>query len=309
MHFPIAGIECHPIIPPLVAFIVSFFGSMGGISGAFLLLPFQMSFLGYTHPSVSATNQLYNTVAIPSGVWRFIKEGRMLWPLTVVIIVGTLPGVFIGAIIRATWLPDATNFKLFAACVLLYIGGRMLRDLMHPSLKQHKAMSTMDIKTEAHQGMHTAQTNIHNIQWNMQRVQYTFQGEEFSFPVRGIFSITLLVGIIGGIYGIGGGAFLSPLFMSFFGLPIYTVAGASLMGTLITSIAGVIFYISIAPWYPHLSMQPDWFLGILFGLGGAAGMYIGARCQRYVPAKYIKYILITVLLGTAGQYIIQFLAE
>ena len=70
MYFPIAGIEVNPIVPPLVAFVVSFFTSMGGVSGAFLLLPFQMSFLGYTTPSVSATNQLFNIVAIPSGVIR-----------------------------------------------------------------------------------------------------------------------------------------------------------------------------------------------------------------------------------------------
>jgi uncharacterized membrane protein YfcA len=50
---------------------------MGGISGAFLLLPFQMSVLGYTNPSVSATNQFYNVVATPGGVWRlYLDSGR-----------------------------------------------------------------------------------------------------------------------------------------------------------------------------------------------------------------------------------------
>ena len=90
MYFPVAGIEVNPIVPPLVAFVVSFFTSMGGVSGAFLLLPFQMSFLGYTTPSVSATNQLFNIVAIPSGVIRYIREGRMVWPLTVVVILGKI---------------------------------------------------------------------------------------------------------------------------------------------------------------------------------------------------------------------------
>ncbi|MFZ3047628.1 MAG: TSUP family transporter, partial [Desulfatirhabdiaceae bacterium] len=82
MLFQTAGIEVSPWIPPLVAFAISFFTSMGGVSGAFLLLPFQMSFLGYVNPSVSATNQLYNIVAIPSGVYRYWREGRMVWPLT-----------------------------------------------------------------------------------------------------------------------------------------------------------------------------------------------------------------------------------
>ena len=93
MFFQTAGIEISIWIPPLVAFVISFFTSMGGVSGAFLLLPFQMSFFGYIHPSVSATNQLFNIVAIPSGVYRYCKEGRMVWPLTWVVVVGTLPGV------------------------------------------------------------------------------------------------------------------------------------------------------------------------------------------------------------------------
>ncbi|MFA6499933.1 MAG: sulfite exporter TauE/SafE family protein, partial [Desulfurivibrionaceae bacterium] len=96
MLFATAGIEVAPWIPPLVAFAISFFTSMCGVSGAFLLLPFQMSFLGYTNPSVSATNQVFNIVAIPSGVYRYWREGRVVWPLTWIVVFGTLPGVFIG---------------------------------------------------------------------------------------------------------------------------------------------------------------------------------------------------------------------
>ena len=130
MHFEVSGVNTWVFLPPLIAFIVSFFTSMGGVSGAFLLLPFQMTFFGYTHPSVSATNQLFNIVAIPSGVYRYVKEGRMVWPLTWIVISGTLPGVFIGAIIRVSYLPDPKHFKLFAAGVLLYIGIKMVRDLL-----------------------------------------------------------------------------------------------------------------------------------------------------------------------------------
>ena len=130
MFFQTAGIEVVPWIPPWVAFVVSFFTSMGGVSGAFLLLPFQMSFLAYTNPSVSATNQVFNIVAIPSGVYRYWREGRMVWPLTWVVIAGTLPGVFIGAVVRVAYLPNPKHFKLFAAGVLLYIGLKMIRDLL-----------------------------------------------------------------------------------------------------------------------------------------------------------------------------------
>ncbi|MEG2172255.1 MAG: sulfite exporter TauE/SafE family protein [Desulfovibrionaceae bacterium] len=312
MYFPTAGIECHPLIPPLVALVVSFVTSMGGVSGAFLLLPFQMSFLGYTNPSVSATNQFYNVVAIPSGVYRFIKEGRMVWPLTCVVIIGTLPGVFIGALIRVNWLPDASNFKLFAAVVLLYIGGRMVRDLYAkaPVSGVQSAESRFQdlIKNFQHKAQTegTALPRVRIVRWNSRLVEYEFYGEQFTFPVRGVFLLTFIVGIVGGVYGIGGGAIISPFFVSFFGLPVYTVAGAALMGTFITSVAGVLFYMLIAPYYPQLSVAPDWTLGLLLGIGGMCGMYLGARCQKFVPAKYIKIILAIILIGTSFQYTLQF---
>ena len=81
MIFPVSGVEVNPLIPPLIALVVSTFTSMGGVSGAFLLLPFQVSVLNFTSPAVSPTNLVYNIVAIPSGVYRFIREGRMNWPV------------------------------------------------------------------------------------------------------------------------------------------------------------------------------------------------------------------------------------
>ena len=110
MYFPTAGIECNPLVPFAVALGISFFTSMGGISGAFLLLPFQMSVLGYTNPSVSATNQFFNVLACPSGIWRYWREGRLVWPLAFTIAAGTLPGVFIGAIVRINLLPNPQSF-------------------------------------------------------------------------------------------------------------------------------------------------------------------------------------------------------
>lgn len=312
MYFETAGIEVAPWIPPLVAFVISFFTSMGGVSGAFLLLPFQMSFLGYTNPSVSSTNQLFNIVAIPSGVYRFIKEGRMVWPLTWVVVIGTLPGVLIGAIVRVAYLPNPKNFKLFAACVLLYIGARMVMDLLKKSTGDDKNKSEQRFQELMKQHRKKSELagkeipSVKVLELSVKRIRYEFYGEEFNISVWGIMSLSFIVGIIGGVYGIGGGAIIAPFFVSVFGLPVYTVAGAALMGTFVTSVAGVIFYQAIAPLYPNMSVAPDWFLGILFGLGGMAGIYLGARCQKHVPAKAIKWMLGAIIVYTASKYLFDF---
>jgi uncharacterized membrane protein YfcA len=317
MYFSTAGIEVVPWVPPLVALAISFFTSMGGVSGAFLILPFQMSFLGYTNPSVSATNHLFNIVAIPSGVYRYIREGRMVWPLTWVVIIGTLPGVFIGAIIRIAYLPNPKTFKLFAALVLLYIGARMLRDLVRKAAPgMDKASSEKRFQElvrqyrergEASQGVQgEALPAVRITHFNYKRLGYEFYGEHFDIPIWGIFALSFIVGIVGGIYGIGGGAIIAPFFVSFFHLPVYTVAGAALMGTFVTSLGGVAFYQGMAPFYPNMSVAPDWLLGTLFGVGGMCGMYLGARCQKYAPARSIKWMLSGIIVFTALKYIFNY---
>jgi uncharacterized membrane protein YfcA len=280
-------------------------------------LPFQMSFLGYTNPSVSATNQLYNIVAIPSGVYRYWKEGRMLWPLTWVVVAGTLPGVFIGAFVRVAYLPNPKNFKLFAAGVLLYIGAKMVRDLMKKKSASAENKTSSEERFQEMVRRHRSQaagqeqaggslSAVKVTHFNLQRLGYSFYGEKFDVSFLGIFSLSFIVGIVGGIYGIGGGAIIAPFFVTVFGLPVYTVAGAALMGTFVTSVAGVTFYQLIAPFYPHVSVAPDWTLGILFGIGGMVGMYLGARCQKFVPAKIIKWMLAGIIVITATKYIAEF---
>ena len=298
MFFPVSGIEVNPLIPFTVAFVVSFFTSMGGVSGAFLLLPFQVSFLGYTAPSVSGTNQVFNIVAIPSGVYRYIREGRMLWPLTWAVIIGTLPGVFIGAWIRIKYLPDPKNFKLFVGLVLCYIGFRLFIDVI-----KNKGRRRVSNRIQTAVERHT----IMILESNFRQVEFDYDGETHKFSPPIIYVICFLVGIIGGIYGIGGGSIVAPFFVAIIGLPVYTVAGAALMGTFITSVAGVAFYQYLSWIYTDMAVAPDWVLGVLFGFGGLFGMYLGARTQKFVPARIIKSILCACVLFVALRYIIGFL--
>jgi uncharacterized membrane protein YfcA len=311
MYFPVSGVEVSPWVPPLVAFVISMLTSMGGVSGAFLLLPFQMSVLGFTSPAVSATNQLFNIVAIPSGVARYIREGRMVWPLTWAVIVGTLPGVLLGAVIRVRYLPDPTAFKVFAGLVLLLIGLRMARDLLARGSARQQAQRQAEerfqeqVRQSRRPGQDDAGTTPGLVvrRLSLVRIEYEFHGSHFDVSTLGVLGLSLVVGVVGGVYGIGGGAIIAPFLVAFCGLPVYTVAGAALMGTLITSVAGVSFYQAIAPLYPEMAIAPDWLLGLMLGIGGAAGMYCGARLQKHVPARLIKGMLLLVILFVALRYL------
>ena len=299
MFFPTAGIECNPLLPFCAALAVSFFTSMGGVSGAFLLLPFQMSVLGYTNPSVSATNQFFNVLACPGGILRYWREGRLIWALAAVVALGTLPGVFAGALIRIFLLPDPRHFKVFAALVLLYLGLRMLRDIWRSRQKDKQGT------TASKAGTPSANALCRVMAWNSRYLLFDFDGQEYRVSCRGLALLSLVVGLVGGAYGIGGGAIMAPFLVSMLGLPVHAVAGATLCATFLTSVGGVAFYSLLAPFWPELSVAPDWGLGLLLGLGGLWGMYLGARCQRLVPARYIKYMLVAILLFTACRYLGQ----
>ncbi len=314
MLFPVSGVRTNVLLPPFVSMVISFFTSMGGVSGAFLLLPFQMSALNYTAPSVSGTNHVFNIVAIPGGVYRYIKEGRMAWPLTWVVIAGTLPGVFLGYDLRVRCLPDPRTFKLFAGCVLLYIGVRLFWDLIGGARRKAEAQAlekkfrarTEAISTALGSKMSAglpAEAVVRTVSVSLRRVEYEFWGERFSFNTMGMFALALVVGIVGGAYGIGGGAIIAPFCVAFFGLPVYTIAGATLMGTLITSAAGAAFF-TFLPAANGVSPLPDWPLGLLFGAGGFAGMYLGARMQKFVPQKVIRAIVGLAILSLAVRYIL-----
>ena len=288
MYFPTADITCNPLLPFLAAFAVSCCTSMAGISGAFVLLPFQMSVLGYTGPSVSATNQFFNIVACPAGVWRYWREGRFVWPLAGTVAIGTLPGVFIGAAVRIWLLPDPRSFKIFAGLVLLYIGGRMFLTVL-------KALRTgqTDKKPAAGGG-----GRCRTLVWNAREFALEFQGAEYRVDCRKLALLSFVIGLVGGIYGIGGGAIMAPFLITWFGLPVYLTAGATLCATALTSFAGVAFF-------TLLGTPPDWRLGLLLGLGGMCGMYLGARTQKYVPANALKGMLAVLLVGMALRYLLQ----
>lgn len=144
--------------------------------------------------------------------------------------------------------------------------------------------------------------------WSLSCTEYEFFGECFRFHTTGLFALALVVGLIGGIYGIGGGAIIAPFIVSVFGLPVHTVAGAALMGTCVTSVGGVIFYEFFGPLValPGQTVRPDWLLGFLFGIGGFVGMYLGASCQKYVPGSVIRPVLAILIVGVGLRYVVGY---
>ena len=203
----------------------------------------------HLRPSVSATDQLYNVVAIPGGVLALIREGRLVWPLSRAVVAGHPAR---GAHRRdrsGHLLPDPRPFKLFAGLVLLSSVGAW--SAISCRNRRSTAKTTQSSASSARRSGQTDRGPVCR-----SRTRFSFSaspsipGRALRGPTGGIVLLSFVVGIVGGIYGIGGGAIIAPFFIAIYGLPVYTVAGAALMGTFVTSVAGVAFYQAIAPFYP-----------------------------------------------------------
>jgi uncharacterized protein len=109
-----------------IAFLLAAMSTPVGVSGAVFLVPVQVSILHTPNPALTPTNLLYNLIAIPGALARFQRQGRLGGPLLRLLVLGTLPGVVIGAVIRIEWLSGPEAFLGVIAAVLIPLGAWLL---------------------------------------------------------------------------------------------------------------------------------------------------------------------------------------
>ncbi len=123
---------------------------------------------------------------------------------------------------------------------------------------------------------------------------------------RQIVALSLAVGTVGGIYGIGGGSILGPILVGF-GFSVFEVAPAALAATFLTSFAGVVAYAAISLGADG-DIAPEWALGVGMGIGGLAGSYLGARLQSRLPETLLRRGLGALALALGARYVLQAIA-
>jgi uncharacterized membrane protein YfcA len=255
------------------AFFIAVLATPAGISGAVLLLPFQVSVLGTPSPAVTPTNLLYNVVATPGALYRYRRQGMTGGPLAGLLIAGTLPGVVAGSIIRVEVLPGPQVFDLVIAAVLLPLGVGLALTTP-PGAGAGAAARTPPARPLR--------------RWPV-------------IPRPLLVLQAAAVGCVGGIYGIGGGSILAPV-LTVTGRPPSEVAPAALASTFVTSVAGVVTF-TVLSLHRHGPVAPDWPTGVALGLGGLAGAYIGARIQPRLPDRLIRRLVGILVAAIAGRYL------
>jgi hypothetical protein len=252
------------VVALVAAYVIAVLATPAGISGAVLLLPFQVSVLGTPSPAVTPTNLLYNVVATPGALYRYWRQGQTGGGLALVLIAGTLPGVIAGSVIRVELLPGPRVFSLVVAAVLLPLG--LWLALTRPSRRESPPGTRQRL-----------------------------------IPTPVLIILAAAVGCVGGIYGIGGGSILAPILIGTGRKPA-DVAPAALASTFATSVAGVITFLVLSA-HHHGSVAPDWPTGIALGIGGLAGAYTGARIQSRLPDLLIRCLVGILVVAIGARYL------
>ncbi|PSM39912.1 hypothetical protein C6Y14_28940 [Streptomyces dioscori] len=235
-----------------------------GVSGAVFLLPVQLSVLSVPSPAVTPTNLLFNVVAGPGALWRYRRDGALRGPLARRLVAWTLPGVIAGAAVRVFALPGPGVFRVLVAAFLLPLGTWLCLRTLHPTC----------VRSNAHGP---------------------------SAPA--LAALALTVGMVGGVYGIGGGSLLGPI-LAARGMPMARIAPATLAATFTTSLAGAAAYAVLALVSPG-PVAPDWLLGVAYGAGGLVGGYLGARLQPHLPETALRLLLGTLAAALGALYAAQ----
>lgn len=106
----------------LFGFMLAAVATPVGVSGAVFLLPLQLSVLGVPSPSITPTNLLFNVVSVPGALWRYRHGHRLNSHLSRQLLIGTVPGVIVGAVARVYLLPGGNVFRALLAVFLLPLG-------------------------------------------------------------------------------------------------------------------------------------------------------------------------------------------
>ena len=240
----------------VAAFVIAVITTPAGVSGAVLLLPFQVSVLGTPSPSVTPTNLLYNVVACPGAMWRYWRQGQTGGTLTWLLLAGTLPGVIAGSVIRVYVLPGPVVFDFVVAAVLIPLGAWL-------ALTQVSAART------------TRRARL---------------------PRAAVGLIAAVAGCVGGIYGIGGGSILAPILVADGRPPSQVAPAAlsstfltSLAGVVTFTILSAHQHGSVAPNWPTGIA-----LGVGGLAGGYVGARLHARMPEALIRRLLALVVVAI---------------
>ncbi len=103
----------------------------------------------------------------------------------------------------------------------------------------------------------------------------------------------VFAGVLSGLFGIGGGTVLVPLFIYIMKMDIHTATGTSLAVIIPTTLIGTLVH--------HFSGQVDWKAAVIVAVLAAVGVYAGVKLNVMLPHLVLQRMFAVFLVIIAVQ--------
>lgn len=261
----------------LIGGLSAIIGSIVGIGGGIIIVP-TMVYLGVEHHLLSGittqiaigTSSLILIVTGLSSSLGYLKTKQVDIKNGSIFLTGLLPGSLIGSLLSRFLTFESFNlyfgiFLIFVAIIL------MVRNKIKPFEMFNKP--------------------------KYQKTYVDAEGHTYHYSVPPFFAfiVTLFIGILTGLFGIGGGALMTPLMLIVFRFPPHVAVGTSMM---------MIFFSSLMSSIGHIAQgHVAWAYSIILIISSYIGAKIGVKVNQSIQSKTVVTLLRTVML-LLGIYLI-----
>ena len=311
--FPLAGVRVPIWHLVWMGFWTGYTMAVVGEAAGIFALPYQMSILQFTAPSVTPSTQLLTFINPIGALFGFIRNKQYNWDFARWVCAGGAAGALIGPFVRLKILADAKPFKLAVGLALAIAGVH----LCWAALRRSNRGKGIDGKFAAEAAASRAQgvktpfaiprgVPIETLSKDGPYIVIGFWGEKWRMHQPTLFLIGFGVAICASALGVGGGFLLVPIFAALYALPMYVLVAASIPYVIILSAVAIFTYTFIVPLFTGSTLYAEFAWGLFASAGGVFGAWCAAKTQRFVPQHLLK-LMLGGITGIAGVlYVIDF---
>lgn len=250
----------------LIGLVIGAIGTFVGAGGGFLLVPILL--LGYGLPSDLAAGTSLAVVLLnaASGALSYARQGRIDYRSGAIFALLTIPGAILGA--KAAPHVAGRPFHVGFAVLLLFVAVPMLLG------RRRGTPSEARSETAAGRARTGGFGRVTRSLTDRAGRTHTWS---FSMPLG--MALSLVVGFLSSILGIGGGIVHVPALVTLLFFPAHVATATSHFILVFTALAGVAAHAAQG--------TVDFRLAVPIGLGALAGAPVGAWLSRHADPRWI----------------------
>ena len=283
---PIAGVWANLGILALVGLLIGFVSGLFGVGGGFLMTPI-LIFLGVPPTIAVATGSAQLVASATFGTLAAYKNKMIDFSLSSYLLIGAVIGTISG-IGTFNILNRIGSFDFFVALSYVVLLGTVGVLMLNESVGQMRSPhASID---------EPPKENRIQIWLARQPMRKRFEILNITLSLVPLLIISILIGFVGTILGVGGGFMFVPALIYLFRLPTRAAVAASQVQIFITMIFATILH-------AVFNHAIDVVLAVPLIFGGVIGAHFGVLTGRIVNGVRFRFLLALLILGVALRFL------